>query len=66
MLGLLDLFHAFVVLHRVRQRGRSRVTDVVLAETARIAMNTQSSRDSVKEKCAHRERGNEKEKNSGD
>ena len=40
MLGLLDEFHAFVVLQRFRQRCRSRVTDVVLEETARIAMNT--------------------------
>ena len=41
MLSLPDIFHAFVVLHRFRHRGRSRVTDVVVAETARIAMNTQ-------------------------
>ena len=37
-LGLLDPFHAFVVLHRFRQRCHSRVTDVVDAETARIAL----------------------------
>ena len=60
MLGLLDLFHAFVVLQRIRNRCRSRVTDVVAAETARIAMNTQKkgSRDSVRPKermCAKRE-----------
>ena len=40
MLGLHDLLHAFVVLHRIRYRCRSRVTDVVIVETARIAINT--------------------------
>ena len=40
MRGLPDLFHAFVVLHRFRQRDRSWVTDVVFAETARIANET--------------------------
>ena len=40
MLGLLDQFHAFVVFQRFRNRGRSRGTDVVVPETARIAMNT--------------------------
>lgn len=52
MLGLLDLYHAFVVLHRFRKRCRSRVTDSVVAETARIAMNTQRKveRDSVRPK----------------
>lgn len=51
MLGLLDLYHAFVVLHRFRKRCRSRVTDSVVAETARIAMNTQRKveRDSVRD-----------------
>ena len=44
MLGLLDRFHAFVVLQRFRQRCRPRVTDVVVAETARIAINTQIER----------------------
>ena len=50
MLGLLDRFHAFVVLQRFRQRCRSRGTDVVLAETARIAnehTKRKVSRDSV-------------------
>ena len=37
MLGLLNVCHAFVVFHRFRQRCRSRVTDVVFVETARIA-----------------------------
>ena len=41
MLGLQDAYHAFVVLHRFRQRGRSRVTDVVPLKTARIANETQ-------------------------
>ena len=36
MLGLQDRFHAFVVLQRVRDRCRSRVTDVVVHETPRI------------------------------
>lgn len=40
MLGLQDVCHAFVALQHFRQRCRSRVTDVVVAETARIAMNT--------------------------
>ena len=44
MLGLPDRFHAFVVLQRFRQRGRSRVTDVVAVETARIANETQKER----------------------
>ena len=44
MLGLLDPCHAFVVFYRFRQRGRSRVTDVVAGETARNAMNTQKER----------------------
>ena len=50
MLGLRDRFHAFVVLHRFRQRGRSRVTDAVAGETARIAnehTKRKVSRDSV-------------------
>ena len=44
MLGLLDRFHAFVVLQRFRQRCRPRVTDVVVVETAPIATNTQIER----------------------
>ena len=44
MLGLLDRFHAFVVLQRFRQRGRSRDTDAVSVETARIANETQTER----------------------
>ena len=54
MLGSPDRFHAFVVLQRFRQRGRSRVTDVVVAsETARIANKEhkqKGSRDSVRPK----------------
>ena len=41
MLGLLDLLHGAVVLHRFRQRCRSRVTDAVAVETARIANEPQ-------------------------
>ena len=44
MLGLPDRFHAFVVFQRFRDRCRSRVTDAVAAETAWIAMNTQTER----------------------
>ena len=71
MLGLPDRFHAFVVLQRFRQRCRSRGTDFVVAETARIAMNTQKegSRDSVRPKRedVRKERERErKEKNNGD
>ena len=40
MRGLLDRFNAFVLFQRSRNRSRSRVTDAVAAETARIAMNT--------------------------
>ena len=36
MLGLPDDFHAFVLFQRFRQRCRSRVTDVVEHETARM------------------------------
>ena len=64
MLGLPDRFHTFVVLHRFRQRCRSRGTDVVAAETARIVMNTQKegSRESVRPNermCVARERERE-------
>ena len=41
MLGLPDVCYAFVVLHRVRQRCRARVTDVIAPKTARVAMYTQ-------------------------
>ena len=44
MLGLLDQFHAFVVFQRFRDRGCSRVTDVVALETARIANEIQKER----------------------
>ena len=44
MLGLLDLFHGTVVFYRIRQRFRSRVADAVVAETARIANETQKDR----------------------
>ena len=37
MLGLPDVCHAFVVFQRSRKRDRSRVTDFVGGETARIA-----------------------------
>ena len=60
MLGLPDRFHGTVVLHRFRNRCRSRVTDDVVLETTRIAMNKRKvTRDSVRQKrgCAHRERG---------
>ena len=53
LLGLLDRFHAFVVLQRFRQRCRSRVTDAVALETARIAnehTNRKGIRDSVRPK----------------
>ena len=67
MLGLLDLFHAFVVFQRFRQRCRSRVTDGVVAETARIAVNTQRKVQGIvldqKRRCAH---GKGRIKNSGD
>ena len=62
MLGLLDLLHGAVVLHRFRQRCRSRVTDVVVVETARIANEHQKERcqgivlDQTRG-CAQRERG---------
>ena len=71
MLGLLDRFHGTVVLHRFRQRGRSRVTDVVAVDTARIANETQKERcqgivlDQKERMCAG-ERGKGKKKNSGD
>ena len=70
MLGLPDHSHAFVVFQRVRQRCRSRVTDAVAMETARIAVHTKKkgSRDSLRAKermCASGERERE-EKNSGD
>ena len=39
MLDLPDHFDAFVVFNRFRQRCHSRVTDAVVAETARIAVN---------------------------
>ena len=61
MLGLLDLFHAFVVLQRFRHSCRTRVTDVVVGKTARIAMNTQNRKvqgivlDQMRG-CAQRER----------
>ena len=51
MSGLLDRFHAFVEFQRLRHHFRSRVTDVVLGETARIGMNT-NERDSVRPKRA--------------
>ena len=51
MSGLLDRFHAFVEFQRLRQHFRSRVTDVVLGETARIGMNT-NERGSVRPKRA--------------
>ena len=71
MLGLPDQFHAFVVLHRFRQRCRSRVTDVVVAETARIAINTKRQvqgivLDQKERMCATREERKGKKKNSGD
>ena len=52
MLGLHDLFHAFVVLQRFRERCRSRVNDTFEAETARIAIKTNRKvqRDSVDQK----------------
>ena len=66
MLGLLDRFHAFVVLQRFPYRCRSRGTDVVAAETARIAMNAnrKMQRIALDRMCAG-ERGKEKKKNSG-
>ena len=67
MLGLLDHFHAFVVLQRFRQRCRSRGTDVVAAETARIA-NEHTKRkvqgivlDQKERMCASRREGKKKE-----
>ena len=72
MLGLPDQFHAFVVLHRFRQRCRSRVTDVVVLETTRIAMNTKLERllgivlDQKERMRATREERKGKKKNSGD
>ena len=62
MLGLPDRFHAFVVFQRFSDRCRPRVTDAVVAETARIAMNTQIERLQgivldKKRGCAHGERG---------
>ena len=57
MLGLPDRFHAFVVFQRFRQRCRSRVTDGVVAETARIAVNAQRKVQGIvldqKRRCAH-------------
>ena len=51
MRGLPDVCHAFVVFHRFRQRGRSRVTDVVADDTARINEHKKKgSRDSVRPK----------------
>ena len=71
MLGLQDRFHAFVVLQRVRNRCRSRVTDVVaVAETARIAINTKRKVQGIaldqKRGCAHGGEGKGSKKNSGD
>ena len=63
MLGLHDRVHAFVVFQRFRNLCRSKVTDGVAVETARIAMNThkkKGSRDSVRPEermCAHRREG---------
>ena len=54
MLGLLDLLHAFVEFHRFRHRSRSRVTDVVLGETARF-FDEHKRRDSEIRMCASRE-----------
>ena len=70
MLGLLDMFHAFVVLQRFRYRCRSRVTDVVGAETARIAINTEKKVQGIvldlKRGCAHPREGKGRKRNSGD
>ena len=69
-LGLLDRFHGTTLFHRFCDRSRSRVTDVVVGETARIAMNTHKRKvqgivSDQKRGCAHRG-GKGKEKNSRD
>ena len=65
MLGLPDRFHAFVVFQRFRQRCRSRVTDVVVAESARIANEHKREGSRIvldpKRGC-NKERGREEEK----
>ena len=67
MLGLLDLFHAFVVFQRFRNRCRSRVTGVVVREPARIA-NEHTKRKvqgivlDQKRGCAQKERGKGKKR----
>ena len=48
MRGLPDVCHAFVVLQRFRQHGRSMVTDVVPAETARNEPQIKKSIDLVR------------------
>ena len=65
MLGLLDVCHTSVVIHCFRQRCCPRVTDVVVAETARIARNTKIKVQGIvleqKRGCAH-ERERERDK----
>ena len=65
MLGLLDVCHAFVVLQRFPYRCRSRGTDVVAAETARIAMNANRKMQRIALDRMRALRGKGKNENGG-